>query len=239
MKRGTDLRKFNRKYYKVIKSLQHSYVKEGSQSYKKALIHSFVISGFDLLTLCGLSGDYRKCRDYQYVYELIVHFLGQEARRNLKVIDLGCGSGMLLKFLDDRLTITPYGLDFNFLSVEIAREILFPAFRSHFFEGLVCSYKFSRKFDIIIVELGHISHDFDRIDYFLDHLRKRGLLVLKYFNLKNFGQNTGLVNWEKDLRALDYVGMVKDLLSNWNVVRLPYAFQGPNYDGHHYIGIHK
>lgn len=70
----------------------------------------------NLSTLNGYgSSDYRKIPDYHKVYELVRELGGISS-----ICDLGCGSGLLLKFLIEKLgsNIVPYGYDYNPVAIE-------------------------------------------------------------------------------------------------------------------------
>ncbi len=69
-----------------------------------------------------------------------------------KVMDLGCGNGMLLKFLMkfSGHDLIPYGVDKEFTPIRQVKFAILPEYKDNFSVNTVDRYKFKEKFDLII-----------------------------------------------------------------------------------------
>lgn len=67
------------------------------------------------------------------IYEGFLRLVDQAGR----IVDLGCGNGMLLRYLLDHSphALTPFGLDLDPRCISIARSSVFPEFAGNFFVG--------------------------------------------------------------------------------------------------------
>jgi 2-polyprenyl-3-methyl-5-hydroxy-6-metoxy-1,4-benzoquinol methylase len=76
-----------------------------------------------------------------------------------KIIDLGCGNGLLLKMYTKQtdLNIIPYGVDFMEKSIRQAKRLVFPEHKGNFIVGNIIDYTFTQKFDYIITDPGCAS----------------------------------------------------------------------------------
>ncbi len=82
--------------------------------------------------------------------------------RDGKIIDLGCGNGMLLKFLMDISghKLAPWGVDFNGKAIKQAREEILPEYAGNFILSDIELYDFSHgPFDIIVADPLLARHD--------------------------------------------------------------------------------
>ncbi len=72
-----------------------------------------------------------------------------------KVMDLGCGNGLMLKYLIEHtpFTLTPYGVDYLEPSIRQAKEMIHPEHESHFVVGNVMDYDYrDAPFDFIFAD---------------------------------------------------------------------------------------
>ncbi len=110
---------------------------------------------------------------FQNLPETIYRAFVSEIDKNGKVLDLGCGNGLMLKYLmvTSGYKLIPYGVDFMDLSIKQAKEILHPQYKNNFTVGNVINYSFNKgPFDFIFVPLHHI-HSNDRKEY-LNKIKK-------------------------------------------------------------------
>jgi 2-polyprenyl-3-methyl-5-hydroxy-6-metoxy-1,4-benzoquinol methylase len=83
----------------------------------------------------------------------------EEINKDGKVLDLGCGNGLMLKYLMETSghKLIPYGADFMEKSIEQAKNILFPEYADNFENCNVADYSFGKgPFDFIFTFLSHI-----------------------------------------------------------------------------------
>jgi tRNA1(Val) A37 N6-methylase TrmN6 len=119
--------------------------------------------------------------------------------RSGKILELGCGNGLLLKFLVERSgrTLKPYGIEADARRVEEARRSIFPQWPGSVREGdlKTCAYR-GGPFDLIIANPLYANPGYDEqvggkirrldpdgsIDAFVkrchERLGRRGRLVL-------------------------------------------------------------
>jgi SAM-dependent methyltransferase len=74
--------------------------------------------------------------------------------RDGKIVDLGCGNGMLLKFLTifSKHDLDPFGIDFNREAIMEAKEKVLPEYADQFYVSDIIQHKFtSGPYNIIIV----------------------------------------------------------------------------------------
>lgn len=140
-----------------------------------------------------------------------------EIDKDGKVLDLGCGNGLMLRYLMvcSGYKLIPYGVDFIELSIKQAKEILHPQYADHFEVGNVVNYSFERgPFDFIFATLHHIYPN-DRKKYLAKlkkNCKKNGKIifyeytdVLKNENYAWVGEFPELKNWK--LVRKDYPGV--------------------------------
>ncbi len=137
-----------------------------------------------------------------------------EIDRNGKVLDLGCGNGLMLQYLilTCGYKLIPYGVDFMELSIKQAREIIHPQYPKNFVVANVINYSFQDgPFDFIFVPLHHIHPD-DRINY-LNKIKKscqkKGKII--------FYEYADALQAEKE----NWIGGYLEL-KNWSLVRKDY-----------------
>jgi 2-polyprenyl-3-methyl-5-hydroxy-6-metoxy-1,4-benzoquinol methylase len=122
------------------------------------------VNGFDRFP----SGIYRR-------FSSLIH-------RGGKIIDLGCGNGLLLKYLCENgmFPLVPYGIDFVKEPIEQAKREILPGFQNHFRLGNIIDYEFEDgPFDFILMNPHYVlEEDRDRLAHrCLEHLRDRGRLI--------------------------------------------------------------
>lgn len=73
-------------------------------------------------------------------------------RRSGRILELGCGNGMLLRYLGERSGqhLTPFGADLDRHVIETARATILPDFADNFRVADVRTYNDDRKFDIVL-----------------------------------------------------------------------------------------
>jgi SAM-dependent methyltransferase len=69
----------------------------------------------------------------------------EQITRSGRILDLGCGNGLLLKYVVSRSphTLIPYGVDLMRQSIAQARQIVLPEFARNFSVGNVAEYVFA------------------------------------------------------------------------------------------------
>lgn len=100
--------------------------------------------GTDIFLPNGFHGNPGKI--YSYFCEQITH--------DGKVLDLGCGNGLMLRYLMARtpFKLIPYGVDLLKPSIRQAREVIHPKYKKHFIQGNIIDYKYrNAPFDFIFV----------------------------------------------------------------------------------------
>ncbi|MEB3779526.1 MAG: class I SAM-dependent methyltransferase [Desulfurococcales archaeon] len=83
-----------------------------------------------------------------------------------KIIDLGCGNGLLLKHIvtRSRYNLIPYGIDFIEESIKQAKELIFPEYHDNFSVANIADVDLGESlYDFILFDPTHVHVD--------DHLR--------------------------------------------------------------------
>ena len=149
--------------------------------------------------------------------EDVYRAFASEIDKDGKVLDLGCGNGLMLKYLMlvSGHKLIPFGVDFMERSIKQAKEILHPLHKANFTFGNVIDYSFNKSpFDFIFVPLHHILPD-DRKNY-LDKIKKNckkngKIIFYEYYDSLNaekqdwIGGYSELKNWQ--LERKDYPGV--------------------------------
>jgi len=134
--------------------------------------------------------------------------LCQQIHKDGKILDLGCGNGLMLKHLMQYsgYKLIPYGIEFLKDSIKQAKEILHPQYKDNFIVGNIIDYSFGKgPFDFIFLSPHHI-HPTNRKD-FLKKLKKNcshgGKIifyahsdVLKGHQYNWVGEFPEIKNWE-------------------------------------------
>lgn len=92
------------------------------------------------------------------IYDLFLTLI----HRDGKVLDLGCGNGLLLKHLVERseYELEPFGVDFIEESIQQAREMVLPDYSSNFIVLNIVDYELKpRFFDFIFLDPTDIHKD--------------------------------------------------------------------------------
>lgn len=103
------------------------------------------------------------------VYDLFLSLIDHDGR----VLDLGCGNGLLLRHLVKRskFKLEPYGVDFIRESIEQARELILPEYRDNFILMNIAEYPLEEEYYDYIF--------FDPYDIYPPDLPGYALKVLK------------------------------------------------------------
>jgi len=156
-------------------------------------------------------GDLYLPNGFKTLPENIYRAFAEQIDKDGKVLDLGCGNGLMLKYLmlTSGYKLIPYGVDFLEPSIKQAKEILHPQYAANFTCGNVVDYSFKGgPFDFIFTTIHHI-YPGDRKEY-LNKLRKncrKGGKIIFY-------------EYEDVLKAENYtwVGEFSEL-KTWKLIR--------------------
>lgn len=102
--------------------------------------------------------------------------------RSGRIIDMGCGNGLLLKLLVSNSIhkLTPHGVDILEQSIEQAKNIIFPTHKKNFSAGNINDHVFKKKFDYILISPVFVA-DEDFKTYFkkcYSSLALKGVLIV-------------------------------------------------------------
>jgi SAM-dependent methyltransferase len=102
-------------------------------------------------------------------------------KKDGKIIDLGCGNGLLLKLLiiKSKQKLIPYGIDFLDKSIQQAKGKVLPKYKDNFNVSNVIEYDLNECFDYIITDPEYVSDE--DIEYYYEKcfnaLTKNGILI--------------------------------------------------------------
>jgi SAM-dependent methyltransferase len=116
---------------------------------------------------------------YTY-FESIINELNNN--KVIKVIDLGCGNGLLLKHIVDSLNceVIPYGVDFLIDSIKQAQKIIHPKFANNFVVANFIDYDYENApFDFTLVDPYHI-HENDLFNVVQKIANKTNIALIFY-----------------------------------------------------------
>jgi tRNA1(Val) A37 N6-methylase TrmN6 len=73
-------------------------------------------------------------------------------RRSGQILELGCGNGMLLRYLCEHSNhqLIPFGVDIDPRAIKTARTTILPEFAGNFCVGDVRAHEDERKFDVVL-----------------------------------------------------------------------------------------
>ncbi len=152
---------------------------------------------------------------FQSLPESIYRAFVAEVDKDGTALDLGCGNGLMLKYLmlTSGYKLIPYGVDFMELSIKQAKEIIHPQYKTNFITGNVINYSFDKgPFSFIFVPLHHICPD-DRKEY-LNKIKKscqkNGKII--------FYEYTDALNAE----GQEWIGAYPEL-KHWKIQRKDYC----------------
>lgn len=85
----------------------------------------------------------------------------------LKIIDIGCGNGLLLRHICmySNKKVIPYGIDFLSASIKEARQKIHPQYPFNFSCLSAMDYKLQEKFDVVLLDPCILKVE-DRTEYF-------------------------------------------------------------------------
>jgi SAM-dependent methyltransferase len=138
----------------------------------------------------------------------------QQINKNGKVLDLGCGNGLMLKHLMQYsgYKLIPYGVEFLEPSIKQAKEIIHPQYADNFIAGNMIDYSFKEgPFDFIFLSPHHV-HPEDREKFFkkVKENCTQGGKIIFYSHSDVLRQHN-----------LSWVGEFPEL-KKWNLVRKDY-----------------
>ncbi len=149
--------------------------------------------------------------------ENIYRAFSEQIDKDGKVLDLGCGNGLMLKYLmfTSGYKLIPYGVDFMESSIKQAKEILHPQYAKNFVVDNISDYSFKAgPFNFIFAIIHHI-YPGDRKEYLektKKNCKKEGKIifyeygdVLKAENYSWVGEFPELKDWK--LIRKDYPGV--------------------------------
>ncbi|MFC1518071.1 class I SAM-dependent methyltransferase [Candidatus Margulisiibacteriota bacterium] len=121
----------------------------------------------------------KSCNSFKPILELI--------DQDGKIIDLGCGNGLLLKYLVDhsQYILVPIGIDFIAASIKQGLELVFPSNKNVLFHKNIVDYDFKQgPFSFILTSPSYLH--IDHLDKFLlkcfKNLKKGGKIILQLFS---------------------------------------------------------
>ena len=157
----------------------------------------YIINGYneeykktkDLNTLNGYSNPKSTVEDYNNVLSLFKQINVES------IYDVGCGSGLLLKYLYDNLPykFIPYGLDYNELAINELKSKVFPEYKENFIIKDFVGQKIKSDAAIVMYEFENIEKSID--------LDCRYLI----FRVRNYNGGDDQRNFDKEFkeRVLD------------------------------------
>jgi SAM-dependent methyltransferase len=92
------------------------------------------------------------------IYNIFLNLIDRDG----KIIDLGCGNGLLLKHIITRskYKLIPYGVDFIEESIEQAKNIILPEYAQNFTVANIVDYEMGEnEYDFILFDPYSVHHD--------------------------------------------------------------------------------
>ena len=127
----------------------------------------------NLYTPNGIKSRKDLVQNFSFLFNLI--------RNDGKIIDMGCGNGLLLRFVinNSEHKLIPYGVDFLKKSIKQAKGEVLPEFKENFFVGNVMDYVFTEKFDYILTAPDYVSDEDIKLYYnkCFNALNLKGMLI--------------------------------------------------------------
>ncbi len=94
----------------------------------------------------------------QEIYDIFLNLIDGDG----KIIDLGCGNGLLLKHIieNSKYKLIPYGVDFIEESITQAKKLIFPEYSDNFIVANISEVKLKeRYYDFILFDPTHVHID--------------------------------------------------------------------------------
>jgi SAM-dependent methyltransferase len=122
---------------------------------------------WDVYWKSGLKNNPYGPNGFQELPQKIYQIFSQEIDKNGNVLDLGCGNGLMLKYLIETSghKLIPYGADFMEPAIKQAKEIFHPEHSGNFFLGNIIDYPFKKNFFNFIFTAPHHVLSKDREKY--------------------------------------------------------------------------
>ncbi|MEQ9714009.1 MAG: class I SAM-dependent methyltransferase [Candidatus Asgardarchaeum sp.] len=141
------------------------------------------------------------------VYNLFLSLIDHDG----KVLDLGCGNGLLLRHLitNSKYKLIPYGVDFIEESIKQAKEKILPEFAENFTTANIIDYDLKESsFDFILFDPYHLHpKDIPKMTHkIIKACRKNGKVI--FYTYKDVLTVLKIIN----LLKLKWISWVGDLL---------------------------
>jgi 2-polyprenyl-3-methyl-5-hydroxy-6-metoxy-1,4-benzoquinol methylase len=136
------------------------------------------------------------------IYNLFLTLIDHDG----KVIDLGCGNGLMLRHLltKSRYKLVPYGVDFIEESIKQARETILPMYAENFMVR-----------NIIDLDLGRHSYDFIFFDPYNVHSKDMQNMINKLLKACRPGGKIIFYTYRDVLKILKLLGFFKLKWIEW------------------------
>ena len=136
------------------------------------------------------------------VYDLFLKLIDHDG----KIIDLGCGNGLLLRHIitKSKYKLIPYGIDFIKESIEQAKTKVLPQYADNFIVG-----------NIVDVELGVENYDFILFDPY--HVHKNDLSQMIHKIIRSCRENGKIIfyTYTDVLKILRIINIFKFKIIRW------------------------
>ncbi len=161
--------------------------------------------------------DYLESKDEELHYKIITKFYDQQKNKN-SILDIGCGKGVLYKYLkeNDSLPVSDYmGIDLSVKAVEAAQQ-RFPGV--HFQQLDFENAGVQKKFDVII--FNESVYYFPRPLKIIDkccsqNLNKNGVIIISMFDLP--GHDAIWKKIEEQYQIIMEEEVVNDKKEKWRI----------------------
>ncbi|MBR9689592.1 MAG: class I SAM-dependent methyltransferase [Candidatus Altiarchaeota archaeon] len=155
-----------------------------------------------------------------------------------KVLEIGCGCGMVLKFLQacSQHQLELFGLDGNPDKIDIAKRIVFPNNKENFKTGSFqdkTDFSFKTKFDAIVSILEIVGYNNENVEFLMSQLNSGGVLIFVAY--RDLPESIGVEEMKKIFQKLESNGFSK-LMGGYNE---DYTIEIPGYSKKVYFYFKK
>ena len=137
-------------------------------------------------------------------YHPVLDYINQDG----KVIDLGMGNGMLLKFLTlfSGRRLVPYGVEIRAIPFEQARKKILPDYSNNLFESNIRNYNFKEgPFDLVIANLAYAyPYDWNFLKKTIENTKVGGRIILQFYT-ENVGGDAKNINEKTDYSKIMHI----------------------------------